>query len=79
VSEGTDRVEQRAAIPNATRGWQGAPRSKRRGTGRTSRGRQTRDQLLDAARVVFERDGFLQARVAGICDEAGVSHGSFYT
>ncbi|WP_045878896.1 TetR/AcrR family transcriptional regulator [Pseudofrankia sp. DC12] len=79
MSEGTDRVEQRAAIPNATRGWQGAPRKTRRGTGRTSRGRQTRNQLLDAARLVFERDGFLQARVADICDEAGVSHGSFYT
>ncbi|WP_425343327.1 TetR/AcrR family transcriptional regulator [Pseudofrankia saprophytica] len=68
-----------ASIPNASRGWQGETRAKRRGTGRTSRGRQTRDQLLDAARAVFERDGFLHARVADICDEAGTSHGSFYT
>jgi AcrR family transcriptional regulator len=79
VPEGTERVEPMASIPNAARGWQGAARTKRRGTGRTSRGRQTREQLLDAARVVFERDGFLRARVADICDEAGVSHGSFYT
>ncbi|ADP80546.1 TetR/AcrR family transcriptional regulator [Pseudofrankia inefficax] len=79
MAEGAERAEPLASIPNATRGWQGAARNKRRGTGRTSRGRQTRDQLLDAARVVFERDGFLQARVADICDEAGVSHGSFYT
>jgi AcrR family transcriptional regulator len=28
---------------------------------------------------VFERDGFLHARVADICDLAGLSHGSFYT
>jgi AcrR family transcriptional regulator len=79
VPEGAERVQPLASIPNATRGWQGATRNKRRGTGRTSRGRQTRDQLLDAARAVFERDGFLHARVADICDEAGVSHGSFYT
>jgi AcrR family transcriptional regulator len=32
-----------------------------------------------AARVVFERKGFLHARVADICDEAKMSHGSFYT
>ncbi len=29
--------------------------------------------------MVFERDGFLYARVADICDVAGMSHGSFYT
>jgi AcrR family transcriptional regulator len=79
VPEGAERAQPLASIPNATRGWQGASRNKRRGTGRTSRGRQTRDQLIDAARTVFERDGFLQARVADICDKAGVSHGSFYT
>jgi AcrR family transcriptional regulator len=79
VPERAERAEPLASIPNATRGWQGTARTKRRGTGRTSRGRQTRDQLLDAARTVFERDGFLHARVADICDEAGVSHGSFYT
>ncbi len=28
---------------------------------------------------MFERDGFLYARVADICDVAGMSHGSFYT
>jgi AcrR family transcriptional regulator len=35
--------------------------------------------LLDAARVVFERDGFLEARVADIAEQAGMAHGSFYT
>lgn len=43
------------------------------------KGRRTRARLLDAARVVFERDGFLEARVADIAVEAGVSHGTFYT
>jgi AcrR family transcriptional regulator len=45
----------------------------------SSKGRRTRARLLDAARVVFERDGFLEARVADIAVEAGVSHGTFYT
>lgn len=43
------------------------------------KGRRTRQRLLAAARVVFERDGFLNARVADIAAEAGVSHGTFYT
>ena len=70
-------------MPNASRrnhdGAQSVPVEKRRGTGRTVRGRQSRQQLIDAARIVFERDGFLRARIADICDEAGMSHGSFYT
>jgi AcrR family transcriptional regulator len=76
-------VQQPVRIPNASRrnhdGAQSIPAEKRRGTGRTVRGRQSRQQLIDAARIVFERDGFLRARIADICDEAGMSHGSFYT
>lgn len=45
----------------------------------TERGRRARSALLVAARRVFERDGFLDARVTDISAEAGVSHGSFYT
>lgn len=40
---------------------------------------RTRRRLLQAARTVFERDGFIKARVVDIAKEAGVSHGSFYT
>jgi AcrR family transcriptional regulator len=40
---------------------------------------RTRRRLLDAARTVFERDGFINARVVDIAKEAGVAHGSFYT
>jgi len=76
-------VQQPVRIPNASRrnrdGTQSVPAEKRRGTGRTVRGRQSRQQLVDAAKIVFERDGFLRARIADICDEAGTSHGSFYT
>jgi AcrR family transcriptional regulator len=45
----------------------------------TDRGQARRRQLLDAARRVFERIGFTEARVADIAQEAGVSHGTFYT
>ena len=53
--------------------------AKRRGTGRTRRGRDTRVRLVAAARRVFERDGFYQSRVADICEQAGISQPSFYT
>jgi AcrR family transcriptional regulator len=45
----------------------------------TAKGVRTRDDLLAAARRVFERDGYLETRVADIAAEAGVAHGSFYT
>lgn len=45
----------------------------------TDRGRRMRALLLDGAREVFERDGFLEARVTDIAAAAGASHGSFYT
>lgn len=43
------------------------------------KGQRTRESLLAAGRTVFERVGFLEARVADIVAEAGVSHGTFYT
>lgn len=45
----------------------------------TDRGEVRRQQLMDAARRVFERDGYQRARVADIAQEAGVSHGTFYS
>lgn len=45
----------------------------------TKRGEQTRRQIVDAARRVFERDGYLDVGVADIVSEAGVARGSFYT
>jgi AcrR family transcriptional regulator len=44
----------------------------------TQRGRDTRAALLDAARSVFARDGFIGARLVDITAEAGKSVGVFY-
>src|SRR2546421_13108776 len=45
----------------------------------SARGAKTRQALVAAARHVFERDGFLEARITDIAAEAGVAAGSFYT
>lgn len=54
-------------------------RSEARVTPRSARGIRTRNALVAAARVVFERDGYLDARLADISAEAGVASGSLYT
>jgi AcrR family transcriptional regulator len=46
---------------------------------RTARGARTRAALVTAARTVFERDGYLDARLTDITAEASCSTGSFYT
>src|ERR1700751_4500366 len=45
----------------------------------SARGLRSRAALVRGARAVFERDGFLEARIVDICAEAGVATGSFYT
>ena len=45
----------------------------------TDRGRRTREVLIRAARRVFEKKGFLDARISDITRAARVSYGSFYT
>lgn len=45
----------------------------------TARGWRTREKILDAARRVFERDGYLDVKIVDITKEAGVAAGSFYT
>ena len=45
---------------------------------RSRKGIETRARLVDAAKEVFERDGFLDARISDIAERAGLSHGSFY-
>jgi AcrR family transcriptional regulator len=49
---------------------QGAPRSKK--------GQQTRERLVEASKKVFERDGFLEARIVDIAEEANLAPGGFY-
>ncbi|WSJ20014.1 TetR/AcrR family transcriptional regulator [Nocardia sp. NBC_01327] len=46
---------------------------------RTQRGERTRIALIAAARAVFERDGYLDARIVDISKTAGMASGSFYT
>ncbi len=45
----------------------------------SARGARTRRKLVQAARLIFERDGFLDARITDITAQAGVAAGSFYT
>jgi AcrR family transcriptional regulator len=48
-------------------------------TPRSPRGVRTRNALVTAAREVFERDGYLDARITDISKAAHVASGSFYT
>ena len=43
-----------------------------------AKGSRPRARLVDAAKEVFEQDGFLDARISDIAEKAGLSHGSFY-
>jgi len=45
----------------------------------TARGIRTRENLVAAARRVFERDGFINSRLTDITAEAACSIGTFYT
>jgi AcrR family transcriptional regulator len=45
----------------------------------SARGARTRTALVQASREIFERDGFLDARITDITARAGVAAGSFYT
>jgi AcrR family transcriptional regulator len=42
------------------------------------KGMRTRARLVDAAKQVFERDGFLDARIVDIAETAQIAPGSFY-
>jgi AcrR family transcriptional regulator len=46
---------------------------------RTERGARTRAALVQAARRVFEREGYLDTRITDITREAACATGSFYT
>ena len=45
---------------------------------RSRKGAETRARLIEAAKKVFEEDGFLDARISDISKRAKLSHGSFY-
>jgi AcrR family transcriptional regulator len=50
-----------------------------RGPARTKRSERTRGALLQAARTVFSRTGFHEARITDIVEGAHLAHGTFYT
>jgi AcrR family transcriptional regulator len=52
--------------------------SEKPNTPRSQKGIRTRARLLEAAKEIFEEDGFLEARISDIAERAGLSHGSFY-
>jgi AcrR family transcriptional regulator len=45
---------------------------------RSRKGAKTRARLVQAAKEIFEENGFLEARISDISERAGLSHGSFY-
>jgi AcrR family transcriptional regulator len=49
------------------------------GGARTARGEARRATLVRAAQTIFERDGFLEARITDITSAARTATGSFYT
>lgn len=58
---------------------EGAPTVASGSDGLSPKARRTRELLIGAARTVFTRDGFLDARISDIAAEAQVAHGTFYT
>ncbi|MEA2331902.1 MAG: hypothetical protein QOH58_2040 [Thermoleophilaceae bacterium] len=44
----------------------------------TTKGLRTRRKILDAARRVFARDGYVEARMSDVAAEAGTSNGGLY-
>lgn len=71
------------AAPRTRGGWTpagtAAERRANHSVNSTSRGRRSRQKLVDAARRVFERVGYFDATIDDIITEAGVARGSFYT
>lgn len=81
-----DRSSRPATAAKATRQRPGARRSAPQsaqqeplGNERGTKGQRTRAALVAAARKVFERDGFPNARITDIAAAAGLAHGTFYT
>jgi AcrR family transcriptional regulator len=66
------------ASPGVSTSSDGVAPSTLREVPRTAKGERTRARLVDAAKYVFERQGFLGARVSDIADRARISHGTFY-
>ena len=76
------RANHGAAVPLMSKA-QGQDSKNDRAGGRAAppsrRGQRTRAALVVAARSIFERDGFLDARITDITAGASVAAGTFYT
>jgi AcrR family transcriptional regulator len=70
---------QGSAVSELAQSSVGGPRLDASTEPTTDRGRRTREALIRAARRVFEKKGFLDARIADITRSARVSYGTFYT
>jgi len=55
-----------------------APDGPKRVVPLSPKGERTRARLIEAAKAVFQENGFLAARISDIAESAGLSHGSFY-
>jgi AcrR family transcriptional regulator len=44
----------------------------------TRKGLRTREKILEASRLVFARDGYVEARMVDIAEQAGLSTGGLY-
>ena len=40
--------------------------------------KETKERIFQAAKRILQRDGYEQLSIKNICEEAGVSNGSFY-
>jgi AcrR family transcriptional regulator len=65
-------------MTNPTRPGTDSPPGDNRATPRSRKGASTRARLIDAGKLVFERDGFLDARIVDIAAAANLAIGSFY-
>lgn len=83
MTSGEGKRTRAARGPRTRGGWTpagtAAARRDAHGERATAKGIRTREEITAAARRVFERDGYLDTRVADIAAEAGLAHGSFYT
>ena len=66
------------AVPRAPSSVADVQVSEKPASPRSSKGTRTRERLVEAAKEVFEEQGFLDARISDISAKAGQSHGSFY-
>jgi AcrR family transcriptional regulator len=70
VANAATRTTDTAAGTTGAAAAPGAPRSRK--------GVRTRARLIESAKKVFERDGFLEARIVDIAETANLAPGTFY-